>query len=498
MKRRFTVIWFKSLMPDWLQRKRPALKGTAFALALTEKGRRVVKAVSAEARSRGVYSEMVVADCKALVPELEVLDFDAGQSQKLLDSLAEWCIRYTPVVSVDLPDGLILENSGCTHLWGGEKEYVNDLRNRLENFGYGVNVAMADTIGSAWAVSRFGSGMSIIPPGEQMKLLNMLPPAALRLEALAIERFGKLGLKTIGHFMQMPRTALRRRFGQNLLTRLDQASGQEIEFINPVRPIPSYHERLHSMEPILTATGIEIALKTLLENLFERMERENKGVRQCEFICYRIDGAFQKISVGTSRPSRNVRHLFRLFEIKIPEIEPDLGIELFILAAGVVEELPATQDALWSTGTANTSAIAELLDRLAGKTGGQSIQRFLPAEHYWPERSLKNAASLIEKPTTKWRIDQPRPLHLLHQPEPIEVTAPIPDYPPMLFRYQGIIHTVKKSDGPERIEQEWWIESGLYRDYYCVEDENGGRYWLFRSGDYKDQRPKWFIHGFFA
>lgn len=485
-------------MTDWMQRKSPILKGTPFVLAHAEKGRRVVKAVSVEARSRGVHPEMVVADCKALVPELEVLDHDEEQPKKLLDALGEWCIRYTPVVSVDLPDGLILDTSGCAHLWGGEKEYLTDLRNRLQNFGYHVNVTMADTIGSAWGVSRFGNTMNIVAPGDQTKWMSMLPPVALRLDNSITERLAKLGLKTIGHFIHMPRTALRRRFGQVLLTRLDQASGQELEFRDPVRPIPPYEERLTSMEPICTAKGIEIALNTLIENLCARLERENKGARQCEFICYRIDGSVQKIGVGTSMPTRNVRHLFRLLEIRIPEIEPDLGIELFILAAGVVEDLPATQDALWGTGTANTSAIAELLDRLAGKTGGQSIQRFLPVEHFWPERSIKNTTSLTEQPTTAWRTDQPRPLHLLHRPEPIEVTAPIPDYPPMLFRYQGILHTVKKADGPERIEQEWWIESGLYRDYYCVEDENGGRYWLFRSGDYKNENTKWFIHGFFA
>lgn len=105
---------------------------------------------------------------------------------------------------------------------------------------------------------------------------------------------------------------------------------------------------------------------------------------------------------------------------------------------------------------------------------------------------------LWEKPDTDWPTNLPRPIHLLEIPEAVEVTAVLPDYPPMLFRYKGKAHTVSKSDGPERIEQEWWLNDGLYRDYYCVEDENGSRYWLFRSGPYAAGPPKWFIHGFFA
>jgi protein ImuB len=90
-------------------------------------------------------------------------------------------------------------------------------------------------------------------------------------------------------------------------------------------------------------------------------------------------------------------------------------------------------------------------------------------------------------------------VHLLSKPEPIEVTAPIPDYPPMLFRYKNKLHKIKKADGPERIEREWWLEEGPHRDYYCVEDEDGHRYWLFRSGHYSaDKDYQWFIHGFFA
>jgi protein ImuB len=139
-----------------------------------------------------------------------------------------------------------------------------------------------------------------------------------------------------------------------------------------------------------------------------------------------------------------------------------------------------------------------LIDRLAGRIGEQSIHRYLPQEHYWPERSLKAASFLQEKITTPWMADRIRPVQLLPTPEPIEVTAPIPDYPPMLFKHKGKLHRVIKSDGPERIEQEWWLQQGEHRDYYRVEDEEGRRYWLFRLGHYDDKTFKWFMHGFFA
>jgi protein ImuB len=498
MSRRIVVIWFPHLVTDRLLRKQPELKDLPFVLVITERGRRIVKAVNVLAQEKGIYENMMLADCKALVPELMVLDYDAAEPKKLLNSLAEWCIRYSPFISIELPDVLILDVSGCTHLWDGEENYLNDIHKKFNVFGYTIRSAMADTLGTAWAVCHFGTNASIIETGKEVPVLSALPPAALRLDQPILEKLDKLGLKTIGSFMTMPNTALRRRFGQNILKRLAQAFGEEMEITEPVQPLIPFQERLPSMEPIRTAEGIEVAIKTLLQMLCERLQKEMKGLRKCVLTCYRIDGLIEKIEIGTSKPSRNTLHLFKLFENKIANIEPDLGIDLFVMDALSVEDLHSSQDALWTVSGKDESVIAELLDRISGKTGVQGIHRYLPSEHYWPERSFKNATSLSEKPSTEWRTDLPRPLHILPVPELIEVSVPIPDYPPLLFRYKGTIHNVKKADGPERIEQEWWLQNGLYRDYYCVEDEQGSRYWLFRSGDYDSGNVKWFIHGFFT
>ena len=279
--------------------------------------------------------------------------------------------------------------------------------------------------------------------------------------------------------------------------RIHQALGTAEEFIQPVHPPSPYSERLPCLEPIVTATGIEIGLKRLLETLCKRLKQEGKGIRSAILICYRVDGRIEQIEIGTIRASHHGEHLFRLFEIKISSIEPGLGIELFILEANKVEDHSPVQEKIWNSNSGlQDERISELLDRLSNKINPKSIHRYLPDEHYWPERSVKASLSLDEVATTTWKVDRPRPLQILSRPETIEVMAPIPDYPPMNFRYKGKLHTIKKADGPERIEQEWWIEQGQHRDYYYVEDEEGCRYWLFRLGHYDDASYRWFMHGY--
>lgn len=521
MGKRFLSLWFRHLTTDYVSIRRPALRDLPFVMAVPDHGRKIITAVNAAARMEGIEVGMVAADARVLYPTLEVIDEQPGLAGRLLKALALWCIRYTPVVGVDMagtgwsaggagtPDGILLETTGCDHLWGGEEAYLAAIIGRLETKGYHIRGGMADTIGAAWAVARFGKDPvapagqeigGIVPPGKVATALLGLPPAALRLAPEALDRLHKLGLTTIGPVASFPRRALRRRLGNELLLRLDQAFGTEEEAVIPVAPVVPYQERLPCLEPIGTAAGIGIAIERVLGQLCGRLQKDGKGLREAIFKAYRVDGKVMEAQIGTNRGSNNAPHLLRLFEEKIRNFEPDLGIELFTLDAPKVEEVNPLQKTLW-TGACGTNdpRLAELADRITNKLGPGLIHRFVPAEHYWPERSFTEAKTFDEVPASAWPTGRPRPIQLLARPERIEVAAPIPDYPPMLFRHRNQLHRIVHADGPERIEQEWWIEGAKHRDYYIVEDESGARYWLFRSGHYTgDHTHQWFLHGYFA
>lgn len=500
MQKRYATIWFRHLTTDWLTIRRPELKQLPFVFAAPDRGRKTITATSAVAELHGIRVGMPVADAKAMVPGLQVFDEKPDRAENLLKAFGKWCIRYTPIVALDLPDGLILDISGCPHLWGGERSYLKEIVTRLRGSGYDVRAAIADTIGSAWAISRFGQISPIIENGTHHSALIPLPAVALRLEPTVLARLQKLGLYTIGSFISMPRSALRRRFGEGLLLRLAQALGQVEEYIQPIIVPEPWQERLPCMEPIRTAIGIEIAIKRLLEALCLRLRQEGKGIRKATLSCYRVDGKIQRVEIGTNKSTHHVQHLFKLFELKVSSIAPGLGMELFILEALEVEDVSPSQEALWAGKSGlDNEEVTELLDKITAKVGAGTIHRYVPDEHYWPERSIKQASSLQEPAIIPWRNDKPRPIRLLGKPEPVDVTAPIPDYPPLMFRYKGKVHHIKKADGPERIEREWWIEGGEHRDYYNVEDQDGQRYWLFRLGHYgESERKQWFVHGFFA
>lgn len=498
MQKRYMAIWLRHLLTDGLALRRPDLKEVPFVLATPVKNRVIITAANIQAEQQGAFTGMAVADARAALAGLMVINDTPGRAAKLLKLLGLWCIRFTPFVAIDMPDGLVLDIQGCTHLWGNEAGYLKEIVLKLRNAGFDARAAIADTPGAAWAVSRFARSGPIVAPGGHRQVLAGLPPAALRLPGDVLQRLQKLGFKTIGPLLAMPPSVLRRRFGADMLLRLHQVLGYTNEVLTPIVPPVPYTERLPCLEPIRTATGIEIAIQNLLTGLCLRLQTEGKGLRKAVLKCHRVDGRTVQAGISTTRGSYSVSHLLKLFKLQIDKIEPALGIELFVLEAPRVEDMETVQEQLWAVdkGLADT-ALAELLDRVAGKVGAEAIQRYLPAEHYWPERSVKIASSLSEAPATGWPA-QLRPIRLLSTPEPIEVMALVPDDPPRVFTYKNKRHVIAKADGPERIGREWWQDSGEHRDYYAVEDTDGQRYWVFRSGHYDGADARWYLHGYFA
>jgi protein ImuB len=500
MPKRFASIWFRHLLTDQKAIRQKGLKGKPYVFAEPDHGRMLITALTDEARKYGVTEGMTLADARVIAPDLQVFDGKPGRDLKLLTGLAEWFLRYTPLVQLDPPDGLLLDVTGCTHLKGGEKAYLQEIVSRLKTIGYDVRPAIADTIGAAWGVARCAASGLIVPEGGHRNALMTLPPSALRLPTELLLKLQNLGLYQISSFVYMPNSVLRRRFGKNMVLRLHQALGQEVEYLFPIKePVP-YSERLECLEPISTRPGIEIALNNLLECLCKRLYGEGLGLRSALLTWYRIDGKNGNISIGTNHASNRVNHLFKLFFIKLEFVEPGMGIELFVLDALKTEQVSDKQSELWSAkGGAESEEVAELLDRVAGRIGTARINRYLPGEHYWPERTPEPNTDIKKAPETEWRTDKPRPMQILDRPEPIEAMALTPDYPPKLFIWKGEQHVIVGADGPERIEREWWLEPGEHRDYYVAEDEAGRRYWLFRSGHYNaENNQHWYLHGFFA
>ena len=465
---------------------------------------RRLAALDEAAAAAGLFIGKTAADACALVPELVVADADPAADLADLEILADWCARVSPAVALDPPDGLILDMSGAAHLWGGERALMDDIGGRLARQGVATRLAMASTVGAAWALARFGPDRTSVPAGDEARALAPLPVAALRLSETAAAQLPRLGLETIGALTDLPRSALTRRFGGEVVQRLDQALGRTREALVFRRPPEPWFARLAFAEPISAPEDLARVTVDIAALLCTQLEARGQGARRFELAFHGVDGQARCLQARLSMVGRDPGRLARLFTPKLETVDPGFGIEVVTLTAGEAEPLGVRQTNLDPESRSSIEEeLAPLIDRLANRLGESAVWRAEPNPSHIPERASVRRAPLAPPSATGWPQD-PRPLRLLGRPEPVDAVAPAPDDPPLLFRWRGALHRVRRAEGPERIAPEWWRAPfdtpGLLpaRDYYRVEDEAGARFWLFRAGPYDGKTPpRWWLHGLF-
>jgi protein ImuB len=510
--RRYLSLWLCRLATDRLTRQSQRQVDRPLALVGSVKNARLLIAINDAAARLGLRAGMSFADACAICPTLDWAETAPEEDARVLDGVAGWCERYTPLVGIHPPDGLIFDVTGVAHLFGGEAALARDLLTRLKAQTFHARIGVADTVGAAWAAARHGK-TPIIQAGETEEALASLPLSALRLAPEIRDGLVQLGLKTVGDIMARPRAPLTARFGAELMQRLDQAVGREEEPITPRLPVPSFSVEQGFPEPLLRDEDLTAVLARLTERLCDLLEKRGQGARQMLVSFFGVGGTVNRIQIGTSGPLRDASRLNRLFTDKfaLGQWDNEFGYDRIRLAALETGMLVPAQKDL-SCGE-DGPELAHLIDRLTVRLGALRVLRFMAQDSHVPEQEsvVIPAASADEfaqlPPTSSPQgrgevadsLAPARPLRLFERPERIDVIAEVPDSPPVKFRWRRVAYDVARVEGPERIAMPWWCEGKrvLTRDYFRVETRDGARFFLYREGLYGETaHPSWYLHGF--
>jgi protein ImuB len=483
-----------------------------FVLVVDVAGGPRIAALNEAAEAEGLAPQDLLADARAKVGMLQVHRADPAADDAALKRLALWATRYTPTVSPwgedNGADGFFLDVTGAAHLFGGEERLLADLSDRLDRFGLPARLAIAETAGAAWALSRFHPTPAVIlPSGQEAQALAPLPIAALRLAPDTRTALRRLGFKLVGAILDKPRAPFAARFTAELLKRLDQALGRASEPLIPIVAPPVYHSLRYLLEPIVTQEAVVAVATRLMKDLVHVLDRDGAGARTLRLALYRVDGEVTTLEIGLTLPTRSTEHVARLIDLKLERIaetvEFGFGFETLGLAVTVAERMePRQTETAAVADAASPERCATLIDNLRQRLGPRSVRQLKPVASHLPERA-EAICAVVDEAWSPPNEARPRPLLLLPQPELVaDVMAFVPDGPPQRFRWRGELHGVVQAQGPERIAGEWWRSRADQptRDYYLVEDESGHRFWIYREGFYDrgGPSPRWFVHGLFA
>ncbi|NRB04205.1 MAG: DNA polymerase Y family protein [Rhodobacteraceae bacterium] len=550
--RRILSLWFPRLGAERLIRRAPVLASQPLAIVDEVHNMQVVTALNDVAQAAGVTSGQPARDAHAVCPGLLTRQRSPDAEVRFLAALQRWAGKFSPWVSPEDNDALVVDLTGCAHLFGGEDALINVVEADCEDLGLTVCIGLADTRGAAWALARFAgqaarsdrsgdaidqearatrsragkrrhwtkggaapqvrvSGRAqagrIAAPGQTYSALSPLPIAALRLTPDTTAQLGRLGLRTVGDLLGQPRAALARRFGKGLVLRLDQALGSAPEPVSPAKPPDHFAVRMTLPEPIGLVEDIEAGIDRLLPRLCEMLKAKGRGVRRIALQAYRSDHAVETVDLSLARPTHIPDRIRPLLVMKIDSIDAGFGIDMLRMEALLTEPLHDVQTVGHiQAGAAvrkrldGQTTLDDLMGRLGARVGLDSITRVLPASSNIPEKTFaRHAAAWSEPSPDPWpRPAAPRPL-LMWRPEPVMA----PDTPnlPQTFRWRGQELHRLRATGPERIAPEWWLDDPDWRtgvrDYWVTDTQDGQRLWLYFAHG-AAMSPGWFCQGSFC
>jgi protein ImuB len=542
MTKRIAAIWF----PDWVIEcyAQPQNPETGFVVTQPLKGGDYIIAANDAAGACGIGAGQRLVDGLALDPKLQVESFDPLRTEKKLLLAARWAGRYSPWVGLgwrvqqqDHAYGLLLDITGCAHLFGGERALIRDLIDRFARRGICARGSVAGTIGAAWALAHFSQmEITILPNGQEVDALSALPVEALRIDPKNAELCRRFGLRKISSLLPIARPSLTQRFGEDIVLRMDQAFGMAGENIVPILPPPEFHVHKNLAVPQTDLPSIQQEIDRLTQVLSAQLKRQGRGARRIDLRLMRTDRATLGLAVPMSQPIQNAGHIRRLLEDRLEQVKSgfdaafgvdEISLTALRTAPVYVEQLGLYQSADRSSRGATSKlhevsektlqAFAGVRDRIINRLGSKSLVRLVPHASHIPEQAVRYipALSAAEQQAMSGRAlahavftEHDRPLILFPTPEQVEVIAEIPEGAPRRFRWRKQLHDIVEARGPERIGSAWWQaaygnKTGLTRDYFRLEDSNGYRFWIYRDGLYgqdlpRTNLPRWYLHGLFA
>lgn len=451
-------------------------------LAVVE-GQHVLLATQALEQA-GVRAGMRITAAQALSPQLIPRERDNHAEQRALGRLAAWGLQFTPTVSTEAAQAVLLEIGGSLHYFRGLNPLLAQVREGLGALGYQHRLGIAPTPTAAWMLSVAGDERPLLPEQSLDRRLGPLPVTLLATSARQYDALRGLGVERVADCLALPRAGLARRLGHELLECLDRALGRRADPRKPYQPPMGFRSHIELPAEVMHTDRLGFALNRLIRELCGFLRGTGNGVQRLQVALEHRQRAATVFELGTLAPSRDPEHLMSLLRERLERVDLPAPIVGLGLEACRLQRLEQQPFELLDTaaGAGSSQHWRTLLERLSARLGEPRIRGLGIRPEHRPEYAWRYAPPGQE---TSAGDGPERPLWLFPRPEPLDVREGRP-------LWQG---PLVLEDGPECIESGWWDGEDVRRDYYVATNPEGSRIWIFR-----ERRPPggWFLHGIFG
>jgi protein ImuB len=458
-------------------------------------GGKVVCDVDARAAAAGIVPGMALNSALALAPALQVLSRDPRREQALLEAVARAAGGFTPRVSLEPPDAVLLEVRGSLRLFGGARRLCEHLRSQLRLHGVEPSLALTPApLASLW-FARAGVELVLRLPGSLPARLASLPLACTRWPVRVLQLLATMGVRTVGGCLRLPRDGFARRFEPRLRLELDRATARvpdpRMAFVTTGR-----HAAGLDFEPeIEDGERLQRALEPLIDELCAFLQARGAATESLELRLRHRESAATRLCLRFAEPVSEAARITDLLRERLARTPLPGPVRGARLRSGSLVEASVAAGELFGRDHRRATAVPQLVERLCARLGVGAVHGLSLVPEHRPEaaqrsgdihrfststaeplrRSVKNGECPRFPVRPAWLLPEPQPLEGGEQP-----------------RYEGALEI---EEGPERIESGWWDGRDVRRDYYVARNPGGVRLWIFRE---RSAAGRWFLHGVFG
>lgn len=450
---------------------------------------------------RGLKLGCKLTEAHAHLSKCTSLEYRSHEEEMILQKLVRSLEFISPLIErdkvtltnpcIDCPNirhvGVNIDITSSIKLFKGVDRIVSKISKKLNGFSH--KIAVTESLGSAWAISRYSKNKVTITSQRDIKHhISNLPIASLRIDGQILKTLTELNLCSIGELLKLPRTSLLKRFGPDLSDKIDYLLGIKEEPINALHFEPPNRKSFLFSSPVYSKEPITYRFELLLLKILESKKDRLISTLTIELIRVELSPFVRSISL--SRPSANFDFIWSLLQQELEMIEIGDGVDEISLYVTESTYPKYVQTNSLSKSTNYSEHEHQLLDQVAKKIGKDNILYHSPQESHLPENTFLFSTS---KPTQKApETKAERPTKIFCPPQKIRAMGVVPDKPPFWIRWNNDKFNVHRGTGPERIENEWWTNSKEEkREYFSIQIESGLWLWVYRE----IVTNTWYIHG---
>ncbi len=443
------------------------------AVVLQEGARRRIMACNQCAAASGVRAGLALKNAYALVPDLITSDFDETAQQAHLQQLTLWALQYSSRVSPEPPDLILLEIAASLKLFGGLEALLARLLSEASKQHVRLSTGIAPTPSAAILFARAGMHQPVTSNDLLLQTLKRVPVTYLSLDSFTLKGLRQSGIQTLEELYKIPPAALTRRFGSACTDLLYKLDGRLPEPKISYQAPENFYQAVDLPLEVLDTGALSFALNQLLGSLDDFLKVRDLGVRHLDIILFHHRRATTRVTLKFLDPTANTTHLFRVATERLGALQLDAPVASLALESAELACLQQEARDLFQKSQAQSSSIEQVLDKLVARLGAGALYTALPGDDHRPEKAWLSALLERQQTPTQWPA---RPVWLLKEP-------------------RALHEKVQLQTLPERIENGWWDDTDVRRDYFIARTATGAYYWVYRHR--RDPHRLW-IHGLFS